>query len=76
MRASFNYTVTPQKAVRFALSNQDSKTKGWFKLMMKNPPTDPDAGISDNPDDTTEIIDLRHEILDSLPAGIYVKYFD
>ena len=35
VKSSFNYTITQNKTVRFAISNQDSKTKGWFKLMLK-----------------------------------------
>jgi hypothetical protein len=42
LRSSFNSTVTATKAIKFAISNQDSKKKGWFKLMLKTPNTDPD----------------------------------
>ena len=75
LRSSFNYTVTSSKAVRFAISNQDSKTKGWFKLMLKEAPTDPDQIYSDSSDeDTTEIADIK--ILADKPSGIYIKYFE
>jgi hypothetical protein len=39
VKASFNYTITSSKAIRFAISNQDSKRKGWFKIMVKDAPT-------------------------------------
>ena len=78
VRSSFNYTVTPQNAVKFAISNQDSKRKGWFKLMLKNgQQVDPDDVYPDSADvDTTSLVDIRDQILESKPDGIYIKYFD
>lgn len=78
IKASFNYTVTSTKAIRFAISNQDSKTKGWFKLMVKNAPIvegDGDQTV-DVTEDTTEIIDLSNEILTEKDDGLKIKYFD
>ncbi len=44
--------------------------------MMKTAPTDPDTQITDISEDSTEIVDLRNEILENLPDGVYVKYYD
>ena len=78
VRSSFNYTITPQNAVKFAISNQDSKRKGWFKLMLKDgQQVDPDDVYPDSAEvDTTQLVDIRNDILESKPDGIYIKYFD
>jgi hypothetical protein len=77
IKASFNYTVTSTKALRFAISNQDSKTNGWFKVMVKNAPlVDSEDEIVDVTEDSTEIIDLINEILTEKDPGLYIKYFD
>ena len=77
IKASFNYTVTSTKALRFAISNQDSKTKGWFKVMVKNAPlVDSEDEIVDVTEDSTEIIDLSNEILTEKDPGLHIKYFD
>jgi hypothetical protein len=77
IKASFNYTVTSTKALRFAISNQDSKTKGWFKVMVKNAPlVDSQDEIVDVTEDSTEIIDLSNEILTEKDPGLHIKYFD
>ena len=38
-KASFNYTIRSGNGARFAISNQDSITKAWFKLMLKTAPS-------------------------------------
>ena len=78
MRSSFNYTVTPQNAIKFAISNQDSKRKGWFKLMLKSgQQVDPDDVYPNSADvDATSLVDIRNDILESKPEGIFIKYFD
>ncbi len=46
--------------------------------MLKDPGTiDPDAFYPDYADiDSTNIADIRNEILDAKPEGVYIKYFD
>ena len=77
IKASFNYTVSSTKAVRFAISNQDSKNKGWFKVMVKNAPVvESEDQIVDVADDSTEIVNLSNEILPEKDPGLFIKYFD
>lgn len=46
--------------------------------MLKNPPADPDELLYPNSveEDYTEVVDMRNDILESQPSGIFIKYFD
>ncbi len=74
IRASFNYTVKEGQGVRFGISNQDSKVKGWFKVMLKT--SSGEEGGSESAQDTTEVIDIKNDILSEVPAGVKLYYFD
>ena len=46
--------------------------------MLKAPyVADPDDVYPDSAEvDTTSLVDIRNDILDTKPEGIYIKYFD
>lgn len=80
VKSSFNYSLRNNQSVKFAISNQDSKTKAWFKIMIKNGLVVNENGDTvsymESATDHTEISDMKHSILESSPSGVFVSYFD
>jgi hypothetical protein len=66
-KASFNYTIRSGSGARFAISNQDSITKAWFKLMLKIAPSVDSVGSLGEQEfatDSTDFAYIKDLILD------------
>ena len=78
-KSSLKFTIRNGTGVRLAVSNQDSKVTGWFKVMLMSAPAfsplEPDD-VTFTSTDITDISSLSSRILTSVPSGVNLYYYN